>query len=304
MKKRLIVFVAAFLMLFMAVPAMAALQDMYADVYKWTGGFNQDGSPGLTKITSGITFEVRSHDSNTRETLYVFNSKALTSLSNPVTTTNFASSSYCNKRVAFRVDPTDSTDDKYVDLLVVDTNTGCVEIVKHFDKYTHTIIIDERPNIRHHGVIWYTQTTTARTDTGIDLPSGSLAVYDVTVEVIKAGLGATIKVGTGENSTAAAGYLSGRSIDSTGFSMDAAFITSGTCVDYYPVTTFGTYLATGVTGTGLGGADSGKAINGGLSRLTHFITAAASNRALTYTANSAEGATYYGYIHYWFEEIR
>lgn len=110
---------AAFALL-AAVPAQAALQDMWAYVYKWDGKMSSDGKPVLTRLTSGVTFKVLAQNSDTAETLYYY--KGSTALTNPVTTTNFAANTVCNDQVRFRVDPTDTTYDRYVDLIVVDTN--------------------------------------------------------------------------------------------------------------------------------------------------------------------------------------
>src|SRR3989304_2953414 len=100
--KRFIMTFAA-LCILAAVPAQAAFVDMWANVYKWTGGMTADGNMALTRVSSGITFKVLAVDSDTAETTYVYANKAMTSLTNPITTANFASSTVCNDRVAFRV---------------------------------------------------------------------------------------------------------------------------------------------------------------------------------------------------------
>src|SRR4030043_1564042 len=87
--------------LFAAIPAQAAFQDMWAYVYKWTGQMDADGKMALTRLTSGVTFKALVIDSNTAETLYYYNVAAITSLTNPVSTTNFAAATVCNDRGAF-----------------------------------------------------------------------------------------------------------------------------------------------------------------------------------------------------------
>jgi hypothetical protein len=78
MKKRFLTNVTALLLvLLMAVPAFAALQDMSAAVHRWSGGYNSDGSPGLSLATTGITYQVLATGSNTKETLYAFASNGV-----------------------------------------------------------------------------------------------------------------------------------------------------------------------------------------------------------------------------------
>ena len=114
MKKRFTILFAALLVLVMAFPASAAIQDMSASVYRWSGNYNADGSPGLTKATTGITYRVLAKGSDTAETIYAYDDRGLTAKTNPITTTVFAT----DKEIKFRVDPTDSTTDRYVDLIV------------------------------------------------------------------------------------------------------------------------------------------------------------------------------------------
>jgi hypothetical protein len=182
----------ALIAVFIAAPAQAALQDMWAAVYKWEGGMNSDGSAKLTKISSGITYKVLAINTATAETLYYYGGS--TALTNPVTTTNFAATTVGNALVRFRVDPTDATSDRYVDLIVTDTAGGYTAFVENFDKYTHSIVIDERPNIVHQGTIWFGASTTSEVNTGIAFAPYTM-VQDVRVEVVTAASGATVDVG-------------------------------------------------------------------------------------------------------------
>ena len=178
-------------------PASAAWKDMSAAVYKWTGNHNSDGSPGLTRLTTGVKFTVlRSGNDSLLETLYKYNDKSFTSLTNTVTAANFASSTVCNGMVAFRVDPSDATYDRYVDLIVTDTNGGYTTVVSNFDEYTHTIIIDERPNVVHHGQARFSYSTTDQTSTGITLLSGTL-IHKVITSVTTSLANTSLNVGTG-----------------------------------------------------------------------------------------------------------
>lgn len=294
---KLFTLLLAILALLVAVPAQAALKDMQASVYSWTGGMNADGSKKLTLIESGITFKVLAKNSNTAETLY-YPGKT-TSLTNPVTTTNFASTSVCNKKVAFRVDPTDTTDDRYVDVIVVNTAGGFTAFVEDFDEFTHTIVIDQRPNLIHQGTIWFGGVTTAEVDTGINF-LGHSQILDVMVEVVTTASAATIDVGllSTETSGDADGFRKGVLLTNAGYIKDTAVITdSGTTIDYTPASTYGALLVTAITGTG-----AQTYAGGGKSYIGHTILAPTSvAHSLTYTGYSTTGA---GYIHYWFTRTR
>ena len=286
------------LALLIAVPAQAALQDMWAYVYKWEGKANADGTMALTRLTSGVTFKVLAHGSNTAETTYVFGSNALTALTNPITTTNFASATVCNDRVAFRVDPTDATDDRYVDLIVVDTDGGYTAFIEHFDKYTHTIVIDERPNVVHHGMIWFGAATTSEVNTGIALKVRTF-VQDVRVEVVTVASAISIDVGLGPSAStggATAGFRTDVLLTTAGFPNDTGVITAGASVDYVPASTYGTLLYTSVVGAGATYSD-----NGGKTWLGYAYSSATTTPYLIYQMNSTTGD---GYIHYFFTRVR
>jgi len=294
MKKRLFTILFAVLLAFAFVPiAHAEYSDMWATVYKIDGKYNGDGTIQMTPITTGITYQVLQHDSNTAETLYAFASHALTSKTNPVTTTVFAA----DDMVKFRVDPGE-TDDRYVDLIVVDTSGGFTAVVKHFDKYTHSIVIDETPGVQHHGVIWFSASSNVATDTGIDFSVGTF-IHDVRVEVVTVDAGMTLNVGTADT---AAGFRSGVSVAATGYIADTAVITAGDSISYYPVTTYGTLLYTAITGTGVG-IDAGAYSNGGKTHLGHAVATSGTDDDLYYTG-SAGSDTAAGYIHFWFTKMR
>jgi len=252
------------LVMVMVFPAFAAMQDFHATVHRWSGNYDSDGSPGLTKATTGITYKVLATRSNTAETLYAYGSRNLTAKTNPVTATVFAT----DKEVSFRCDPTDATSDRYVDLIVTDTVGGYSQVVKNFDRYTHTIVIDERPNIKHHGLIWFSGTTTAATNTGI-IFGAYTNIEKVGLEVVTASA-QTISVGTGTTPT---GYINLNTIASTGFVA-------------IPGETTGSLLG---TGTAYQWYQQGSTIT--------------SSTSLTYTLSSGIGAQT-GYIHYYFTRVR
>ncbi len=283
----------ALMALFIAAPAQAALQDMWANVYTWDGKMNTDGKPVLTRLTTGVTFKVLAVGTATAETLYYPNGS--TSLTNPVTTTNFASDTVCKDRVAFRVDPTDATNDRYVDLIVVNTAGGYTAFVEDFDKYQHTIIIDQRPNVVHQGTVWFGASSTSEQNTGIAFHY-PVAIHDVQVEVVTAASAISVDVGILSSGTGgdADGFRANVLLTSTGYVYDTAFITDGTTADFVPASTYGVLLAKAVTGS------DASISQGGITRRPYFIDGT-STSTLTYTMDSTSGA---GYIHYWFNRLR
>jgi hypothetical protein len=293
MKKRFSILTAFLLILLTAIPAFAAWQDMSASVMRWSGNYNSDGSPGLSRATTGITYKVFAVGTKTAETLYAYNDRRLTAKTNAVTTTVFAT----DKQIAFKVDPTDATYDRYVDLIVTDTVGGYTTFVKNFDKYTHTVVIDERPNVMHHGMIGYAATTTTLTSTGITFVADTM-IHDVRTEVTTGGTAATIGVGLYDGS--ATGFLAARSIATAGYTADTGVITAGSTIDYTAATTYGALLYTAISGS------DAVASNGGRSYLGHIVSTTAASNVLAYTASTTSlGATTgYGQIHFWFTRMR
>lgn len=293
--KRLKIFtlILAAIAFFVAGPAQAAYKDMWANVYKWEGKQSADGKPVLTRLTTGVTFQVLAIDTTTAETLYYY--KGTTSLTNPVSTTNFASNTVCNDQVRFRVDPTDATNDRYVDLIVVDTNGGYTAFVENFDAFTHTIVIDERPNIMHHGMIWFDATTTAETDTGVNFLAETM-IHDVRIEVITAASAATIDVGllSTETSGDADGFRDGLLLTNTGHVADTGVVMAGTTIDWTAASTYGALLYKSIAGS------DAVASGGGRSYLGHIVTSGKA-ASLTYSQGSTSGA---GLIHYFFTRLR
>lgn len=299
MFKKLLTFVMALALIFaFTLPAQAASKNMWAYVYTWDGGYNADGTIKLTRQTSGITFKVLQADSNTAETLTVYDSS--TSLTNPVTTSNYESATVCNDRVAFRVDP-GHTDDEYVDLIVTDTDGMFSIFYENFDQYTHTIVIDARPGKAHIGIIWYTATTTNAVDTGIDFRTGTL-INDCRVEVVTVCPGGTIDVGFGlsaESGYDVDGLRDGVATDVLGIPTDTGIVTSGTSIEYYPDSTYGDLLYTIIAGAGtvtgeLYWSETSHEYHhaydtGGRSFLGHWVSAVNPTQAvsLTYTRSSS-----------------
>lgn len=300
MKKLFKIFAFVLIAALLTAPAYATTKNMWAYVYRWKGLMSQRGEPILSRATSGITFKVLQRNSDTAETLYepLAQDTGMTSLTNPVTTTNFASNTVCNDQVAFRVDPGEAND-TYVDLIVVDTTGGYTAFVEDFDEYTHTIVIDERPGIVQHGMIWFTAAA-SETDTGIDFDYDTM-VQDVRLEITTGATDPTDNMDVGLLSTEtngdADGFIKDFITQVTGYHYDSGgLITRGSSNDYYGTSYYGTLLSWAKPGA----TAWTKSRPGGFNFHGHIIEG--SNAvSLTYT-NSATGAA--GYIHYWITRLR
>lgn len=269
----------------LAGTAPAANYDYTATVYKKTGVIR--GGSDLVPITSGVTFKVLTANTDTAGTITRFGDDKATAVTNPVTAANFASATVCNAKVQFR--STAST----VDLIVVDTSGGFTTFVKGFSPYDHSIVIDETPNIMHHGMIWFSASDNTATDTGVDFLPDTI-IHDVIVEVVTVDATETISVGTADT---AAGFRTGVSVATAGYIADTAVITGGSNIDYTPATTYGSLLATAITGS------DAVATNGGITRLQHVVVTSGTDDDLYYTG-SAGSDTAAGYLHFWFTRMR
>lgn len=274
MKKTFIILLLAAAFLFCG-NAMAAQHDYWANVYSVsTTEQMMDPVSRGTKITSGITFKVLAVGADTSETLTVYGDDTNTSLTNPVTTTNYESATVCNDRVAFRCDPTDATSDLYVDLIVVDTAGGYTAFIEDFSPYIHTIVIDERPNVQHHGCIWFAPSDNTEVDTGIDFDYDTL-IHHVQVEVVTIDAEETLDVGLLSSGTAgdANGFVAAFGMGTAGYTL-MTLASSGALMDD----------ATNFDPDG------------------HFVVSA-NEQSLTYTGTAGTD-TAAGYIHYFFTRVR
>lgn len=260
MKRYLSYLIFALLILaFACSPALA--YDYWANVYKITNATTQRST---SPITTGITFKVLTAGTNTAATLTKYNDRQETAVTNPVTAANFASATVCNGRVQFR--NTAAT----VDLIVVDTAGGYTAVIKGFSPYDHEIIIDERPNIPHHGVIWFSGTTTDAVSTGVIFDRYT-TISKVGVEVLTTSSGQTVNIGLSEDST---GYINKELLTNAGF-----ITTSGAST--------GAYLGPGVAYQWY---NQGHTLTSGTSTLYYGVS--------TSTGTPA------GNIHYWFTRVR
>lgn len=310
-KKLLTLILAIGLIFALSMPAKADFKDMWAYVYSWDGSMTSDGRYELTRVTSGITFVVMMADSvATLETLYEYNDDAFTSLANPVTGTNFTSATVCNDMVSFRVDPTESGDAD-VDLIVVDQAGGYTAFVEDFNQYKHSIIIDERPNVRHHGCAFIvTSGSSSEIDTGIDFDDisiidkmiievGTAFETDVAMEV------GILSTGTGGDAN---GFIESEGLATAGFhnplragvdhsSYSASSSEQGGIINEGSA---GTWLAHVFAGTG----DTETLAPESLFLPSQLLIHATWENSLTYTFGTTACSTGWGIIHFWFTRIR
>lgn len=271
-------------------PAMATNYEYAADAYRKT--ITTEGELELIKITSGVTFKVLTVNTDTAATITVRNSS--TSLTNPVTTTSFAAASACKGQVRFR-----GTESSF-DVIVTDTAGGFTAFVEGFTPYDHKIIIDERPNMMHHGCI-PVASSVAETDTGVDFKYDTV-IHNVMLEVVTIDASETVDVGllSSETSGDADGLLAAVSV-TTG--------TEGYYNPLYTTTTAGsneTYISTAATvGVFLGVSVVGTDVNEdtGIQNNWEHVVLGANAVSLTHTG-SAGSDTFAGYIHYWFTQTR
>ena len=302
MKKRWIniLFAAVAALLFVAVTANATDYHYMASVYKYdaTKSFYSKSQTGTALLETGVTYKVLTAGSTTASTIYTTAGWTKgSSKTNPVTTTIYLSDGDGD---AGKIDfwATTST----VDLIVVDTVGGFTAFVEDFSPNQRTILIDESPNVMHHGIIWFGVSSAVETDTGIDFIADTF-IHDVRVQVVTADAGMTLDVGLLSTGTGgdADGFIALRSMTGTGYVADTGVITAGASIDYTAATTYGVLLYTAITGTGAVTTPS-YYHNGGRSYIGHIVTGS-NTGALTYTGSSGSD-TAAGYIHYWFTRMK
>jgi hypothetical protein len=309
----------------LVVPAHAAYKDMWAKVYSWDGRISNTGKMVLTEITSGITYAVLMKDSSaTLETLYYYGNDAYTSLANPVTGTNFASDSISGDRVAFRVDPAE-TNDTAVDLMVTDQAGGYSAFVENFDVYTHTIVIDERPNVKHHGYAFIdTGTASTDIDTGIDFDRPTI-IHDMIVEVglaFPTNMYLDVGLDTSGTNGLSQGFIDGMGLGTAGYhqlNRPGVDLTL-TMVNTNSTSSWGYYISDASAtssevelniGTWLGhiefavstGETNAIFSQGGFLRQELMIHGTW-EQTLVYSFGTTSASTGWGVIHYWFTRIR
>lgn len=293
-----------------ASPSQAAFKDMWAKVYSWDGSMTADGRYELTEITSGVTFVVMQANSvATLETLYYYNNSAFTALANPVSGTNFASDTVCNDMVSFRVDPSE-TNDTYVDLIVVDQAGGYTAFVENFSEYKHSIIIDERPGVKHHGVAFiYTTGSSSEIDTGIDFDTNSL-IHDMILEIGTAfdtDVGINVGILSSGTNGDPDGFISGATLATAGYKSPWRAGVDLTSYSYSSGGEAGAIINKPTVGTFLGYVDAGTsdtADDAGLAFKEQIMLHGTWETSLTYTFSTTAASTGWGMIHYWFTRVR
>ncbi len=300
MKKWKIFGILAFALALFAVssgPAQAAIQHYYANVYLYDEskrGMTGQPAPSDVVSTAIITYKVLAVGANTAETLYKTSGMTYgASKTNAVTTTVFGTDNY---KIDFWCDPTDATDDTYVDLIVVDVTGGYTAVVKKFSPYVHSVYINVTPGIRHQGVIWFDPTTTDETSTGITFERNT-HIDDVRVEVVTAAAASTLDVGLLSTGTSgdANGFISAILLTTTGFVTDAGQISAGASAAFVPATNYGALLYTAITGTGAAATNTGGKTYKGC------IINGSTTGVLTYSAGVS---TAKGYIYTFFTKLR
>jgi hypothetical protein len=315
-----------------AAPANAAAEgawlDMWAKVYAWDGSMGADGRAILTERNSGITYVVMlANSSATLEVLYLHGRipQAGNALVNPVTATDFANDLKGNDMVSFRVDPNGATGTGVtVDLIVVDQVGGYTAFVEDFTVNDHSIVIDERPNIEHHGVAFIlTTTSSTEIETGINFEKNS-RISDMLIEV-----GTVFSGGAGSSFIDVGILSSGTNGDSDGFIYMAQLATAGYHSPFRPgINRTSYYISTAgeapcfgcgaldlTMGTFLGNFDTGTEVTSlagsgrGLFHREQLMIHGSWETSLTYTFGTAEayGTTAesgWGLIHFWFTRIR
>ncbi|MGP8154370.1 MAG: hypothetical protein ACLQBQ_09575 [Smithella sp.] len=287
MKKKFTLIALIFLAVTFAVPAFA--YDFYAPVVRRDN--TTIGNVGLTAITSGITYQVLDANTNNISTLTAYGNNTYPPMTNPVTTTVFAATTVGNGLVRFR--NLNST----VDIIVTDTNGGYTAVVRGFSTGMHTIVIDETPNMPHHGIIWFAPST-AETSTGVNFLTDTY-VSDFKVQVITTDShNMTVGLLSGQTNGNAAGFLTGVPTSTAGYVADPGVTTKGTNGEYVPATIYGPFIYTSVTGT-----DSANVDLVGGKTYTGYVVTGSNATTISYTGGSGT-TTAAGYIHYWFTRIK
>jgi len=291
--KKLFLTIALFAGLIMIVPpAFAGYYHYEINIYSDEGFSTASG--GYTSQTADITYQVLTAGSTTEATLY--SDEIGTGMTNPVTTTVFNTSD----KIDFYVADTVAS----ADIIIVDTDGGYTLFLDGATQYTRTAIIDETPNIMHHGCIWWQMTTSSvEQDTGVDLEVGSL-VHNVIWEVItvassgeKADIGVGV-AGTGEDTD---GFLDNITVATAGWynpreANDAAMgLSSASSAYVFLDNPLGALLGT----TAAGSLD----IDGQRIFWDYYVSSAAQDD-LAYVFPVLGGSTGDGYIHWFFTPIR
>lgn len=268
-----------------------------AKVFRWNGAMDSDGKAHLEEITSGVEYYVLAKSANTFEVLYDYRTSTSKNACGIVDATEFAAD---GGMIKFTCDPTDSTTDLYVDLIVRDNAGGFTQILRGFSPYQQEVVIDERRGVEHvciqaFNAAHHTGAINAEWDTGVDFKVNT-AIRDCLVECITVDNTETIGIGTADT---AAGFRTGVALatGSEGLIQDTAIITGGSTIDYTPATNYGTLLATAITGSDV------VATVGGISYKKHLVKTSGTDDDL-YMNMSTGSDTAVGFIYLPFTVLR
>jgi hypothetical protein len=309
----------------LVMPAHAAYRDYWAKVYSWDGTITDTGLFQLKEITSGVTYVVLMKNSSaTIETLYAYGDPNITALANPVTGTNFESSSSGKEQIRFRTDPSE-VGDLQVDLLVTNQAGGYSAFIEDFDVYTHAIVIDQRPNIKHHGV-FFIDSGTASTgiETGIEFEDFTL-VHDMVAEVAIAfdsNMAFSVGLATAGTEGLSSGFISAmglgtvgfHSLDRPGIDLTIPMVTeNATSSRLYYLSDDGALNGSIELniGTWMGhlelaeaSGETGGTVSDGLFIRQELLIHGTMEKSLTYSFDATSASTGWGLLHYWFTRIR
>jgi len=205
MRKFLILFLVLSVVFFYAVGALAVNTcDIAIDVRKDTGVRTQSG--GYTKLTGtadSVKYVVFQPGSESLATIYS-NDNGTTAMTNPVEWDVFDNDDQI--KFYFRY-----SDYSTVDILVIDLlGGGFSQWIDGANANYQDVIIDERPGIMHHAMVWYSMYSSGQAayanaydgmiDTGVDLIGGTV-MHDMLVEVLVATTASNIGLRVGGGST-------------------------------------------------------------------------------------------------------
>lgn len=239
----------------------------FAGYYHYEIQVYSDKNNSQTKVNptleiTGITYKVLTVDSDTAATIY--SDKVGTSKTNPVTTTVFAA----DDKIDFYVSDSVSS----VDIIIVDTDGGYTLFLEGATHNTRTAIIDERPNIQHHGCIWFSYNSGVETDTGINFQYDT-TIHSVQLEIVTIDAGEDIDIGLLSTETSG---------DADGFIVDGSTATAGYVVQ--------------------SAANMGALLDDATNFLRHTVSSA-NAQSMTYTGSEGCNSAA-GYIHYYFTRTR
>lgn len=223
------------------------------------------------------------YDAGTKTLSTLYSDDIRTSLTNPISRSQFATDDMIKFFSA------STSHDIYIN-----TAAGDEGFYAGITPSDHLIQVNTS-GVKKHLVIPFTAAT-AETDSGVDLPLNTW-VSKLMVDVTTADTSETLDVGllSTESGGDANGFLSGVSLDSTGFIAPIAN-TAGTTETYVSTYSYGALMGPGVVGTNA-------ASDFGNGHVPGHVVSGSAAQSIVYN-ESAGATTGVGYIHLWFEHLR